>query len=284
MIPDSSGVYTGCLLKRVGTVRLINKSLPATNLMSHCESVVETEISWNQKGQPGPEGIQGAKGDKGDPGAKGDKGDPGAKGDKGDTGDPGTSGADGKDGASVVSTALAPGDDPNCPAGGSKFTVWNTVTYACNAGSSLAKHHFTTWTLPETPYSFGARNLFASIYLDGSPTEGDATAVTHIRPTGFTLHKLAAAISSPLPAQTSLSIWIVLPYVMPSVRATCTFDAGTSATGCTWLDASKFDPLLNSDFTLGADTAVYLQFNIRSFADGVDFPSTNVSVSWEEQP
>ncbi len=111
-IPDSNNVYTACMLKATGTVRLIDQSLPSTNAMSHCTSL-ETQISWNQKGQQGAQGIQGPqgpkgdKGDKGDPGsqgiqglqgtpgppgAKGDKGDPGAKGDKGDTGPQGPKG------------------------------------------------------------------------------------------------------------------------------------------------------------------------------------------------
>ena len=35
---------------------------------------------------------------------------------------------------SVTSVALAPGADPNCPLGGSKFTSASGVTYACNGG------------------------------------------------------------------------------------------------------------------------------------------------------
>jgi hypothetical protein len=43
-----------------------------------------------------------------------------------------TTGVNGQDGVSVTSEALAPGDDPACPNGGSKFTATNGVTYACN--------------------------------------------------------------------------------------------------------------------------------------------------------
>jgi hypothetical protein len=35
-IPDGSGVYTACLLKNVGTIRLIDPTLPASNPISHC--------------------------------------------------------------------------------------------------------------------------------------------------------------------------------------------------------------------------------------------------------
>ena len=57
-IPSDGGVYTACMLKNVGTVRLIDKSLPANNLMSHCKPALETEISWNQKGEQGIQGIK----------------------------------------------------------------------------------------------------------------------------------------------------------------------------------------------------------------------------------
>jgi hypothetical protein len=46
----------------------------------------------------------------------------------------GLNGVDGEDGVSVTSVALAPGDDANCPLGGSKFTSVSGVTYACNGG------------------------------------------------------------------------------------------------------------------------------------------------------
>src|SRR5436190_20731305 len=78
-IPGPGDVYSACMLKGLGTIRLIDKSLPSTNLMSRCTDK-ETEISWNQAGQPGPAGPQGARGE---PGASG------------------TNGGDGKDGVSV---------------------------------------------------------------------------------------------------------------------------------------------------------------------------------------
>ncbi|HVM56702.1 MAG TPA: hypothetical protein VMT74_04495, partial [Gaiellaceae bacterium] len=48
-IPDSGKVYTACMLKSIGTIRLIDPSLPAHNLMSHCTSL-ETQVTWNQQG------------------------------------------------------------------------------------------------------------------------------------------------------------------------------------------------------------------------------------------
>lgn len=57
-IPGEGDVYNACMLKNVGTIRLIDRSLPSSNLMSHCTSL-ETQVSWNQKGQPGPQGPPG---------------------------------------------------------------------------------------------------------------------------------------------------------------------------------------------------------------------------------
>jgi hypothetical protein len=46
-----------------------------------------------------------------------------------------TAGLNGQDGVSVTSHSLAPGDDPACPSGGSKFTAANGDTYACNGSN-----------------------------------------------------------------------------------------------------------------------------------------------------
>jgi len=46
-----------------------------------------------------------------------------------------SAGLNGQDGVSVTSQALAPGDDASCPAGGSKFTAANGVSYACNGSN-----------------------------------------------------------------------------------------------------------------------------------------------------
>jgi hypothetical protein len=92
------------VLNHLGTVRLIDPSLPAANLMSHC-TALETRVTWNQQGQPGAAGAPGPPGPKGDPGADGAPGPPGPKGDtgadgaagppgpKGDPGPPGPAGS-----------------------------------------------------------------------------------------------------------------------------------------------------------------------------------------------
>src|SRR5712691_623892 len=92
-IPGPGNVYSACMLKGVGTIRLIDKSLPSTNVMSHCTDK-EIEISWNQAGQPRPAGPQGAKGEPGAPGTNG------------------TNGTDGKAGVSVTTASEPAG--ANC--------------------------------------------------------------------------------------------------------------------------------------------------------------------------
>ena len=81
-IPDSGGTYTACMLKATGTIRLIDHSLPASSLLSHC-TPYESEISWNQvgaRGATGPKGATGARGPTGDLGPQGVRGPQGTTG------------------------------------------------------------------------------------------------------------------------------------------------------------------------------------------------------------
>ena len=96
-IPDSNHVYTACMLKATGTVRLIDTSLPNHDLRSHC-TPWEEQISWNQQGQQGNAGLQGPKGDTGPQGPKGDTGAQGPQGIQGPQGDTGAAGAQGPKG------------------------------------------------------------------------------------------------------------------------------------------------------------------------------------------
>jgi hypothetical protein len=160
-IPGPDKVYSACMLKSLGTIRLIDKSLPATNPMSHCTDK-ETEVSWNQQGQQGIQGIPGPAGKEGAPGKDGTSvtnlaepagtncpnggasftvgtglptfacsGKDGTNGTNGTNGTDGKDGAPGKDGASVTNVAELAG--PNCPNGGSRFTVGTGLpTFACN--------------------------------------------------------------------------------------------------------------------------------------------------------
>jgi len=88
-IPDGNKVSTACMLKATGTIRLIDPSLPSSNLLGHCDSRLETQVSWNQQGQPGAAGPPGAKGDSGPSGPQGQSGDTGATGPQGPSGPPG---------------------------------------------------------------------------------------------------------------------------------------------------------------------------------------------------
>jgi hypothetical protein len=58
-IPDAGGVYTACKLNATGTIRLIDPSGPSSSLLSHC-TALESQITWNQKGQPGAPGKDGS--------------------------------------------------------------------------------------------------------------------------------------------------------------------------------------------------------------------------------
>jgi hypothetical protein len=68
---DAGQVFTACKLRNVGTIRLIDPSA-GSSLLSHC-TALETQVTWNEKGEPGAPGRDGAAGA---PGPKGDKGDP----------------------------------------------------------------------------------------------------------------------------------------------------------------------------------------------------------------
>ena len=91
-IPDSGGVYTACVLKNIGTIRLIDPSLPSSNFESHCTSF-ERQISWNQTGPTGPAGATGRAGATGPQAATGVQGATGSQGVSGPQGPTGATGA-----------------------------------------------------------------------------------------------------------------------------------------------------------------------------------------------
>jgi len=90
-IPDAGGVFTACQLNANGSVRLIDPSL-SSGPLSRC-SPNETQVQWNQQGQPG---------------------------------------ANGKDGVSPTVAQLA-AHDSHCPSGGASITdASGNVAYVCN--------------------------------------------------------------------------------------------------------------------------------------------------------
>jgi hypothetical protein len=170
-IPDGNNVYTACMLKSTGTIRLIDSSLPASTLLSHCTQL-EKPISWNQQGIQGNPGDKGDKGDKGATGPDGVAGtsvtsaaEPngancanggskftsasgdtyacdGADGTNGTNGTNGTDGTNGTNGVSVTSFAEPTG--ANCANGGSRFVAANGTTYACNGANGAGGGDATT--------------------------------------------------------------------------------------------------------------------------------------------
>ena len=91
-IPDGNNVYSACMLKNVGTVRLIDPSLPSGSLLSHCTGF-EKEVTWNGQGVKGDTGATGPQGPQGLQGQQGPQGPQGPQGVKGDTGATGPAGA-----------------------------------------------------------------------------------------------------------------------------------------------------------------------------------------------
>ena len=102
-IPDANHVYTGCMLKNIGTLRLIDTSLPSSNPLGHC-TAFETTITWNQSGQPGPAGPAGPAGGAGPAGAAGATGATGATGADGPAGPAGAQGPAGPAGSGSADT------------------------------------------------------------------------------------------------------------------------------------------------------------------------------------
>jgi hypothetical protein len=65
--PDHSGVFHGCVSKRTGVLRVVQseRSCHRPVLRGRHRDPGEFAISWNQQGQPGPQGRQGVQGPSG---------------------------------------------------------------------------------------------------------------------------------------------------------------------------------------------------------------------------
>jgi hypothetical protein len=126
-IPDAGQTYTACVLKGVGTIRLIDTSLSGNSLLGRCSSL-ETQVTWNQKGQAGPAGPAGAAGQ------------------------------------SPTVAQLASGD-ANCPAGGAAITGANGSTaYVCNGTNGANGQPFSgTFTSPNGEYSISVADTGITI-------------------------------------------------------------------------------------------------------------------------
>ena len=85
-IPDANGAYTACMLKKVGTIRIID---PSTQ---QCSASLETQISFGARGEKGDQGLQGLRGEPGAVGPAGPTGPAGPEGPRGPKGDQGPAG------------------------------------------------------------------------------------------------------------------------------------------------------------------------------------------------
>jgi len=122
---NHSDTYTGCLTAGGSVINVAIGSDPAQMCGGN-----QTQISWNETGPQGPQGVpgaQGPQGPQGDPGAQGPQGDPGAQGPTGLQGDTGPAGPPGV-GLSgwevvnvrtpnVILSNVARGQAVHCPAG-----------------------------------------------------------------------------------------------------------------------------------------------------------------------
>jgi hypothetical protein len=121
-ILNAAGVYTACKLNALGTIRLIDPSLPSTSLLQHCNTTFETQISWNQQGVPGAAGTNGTNGTNGKDGMNGLPGTDGTNGAPcppnipacvGPTGPAGAAGKDGTNGIDATSSPTAAASSPS---------------------------------------------------------------------------------------------------------------------------------------------------------------------------
>lgn len=137
-IPGDGGVYSACMLKNVGTVRLIDKSLPPGNLMSHCKPAFEVEITWSNQGPQGLQGIQGTKGDRGEQGIQGIQGPTGQAGASGADGQPGAAGPPGERGPAGQDGAPGAQGSPGV-AGTNGVSGYEVVTASGEGGSVIVQ-------------------------------------------------------------------------------------------------------------------------------------------------
>jgi hypothetical protein len=72
-IPDSNGVFHGCVNKQTGALRLVRTGSCRTTKKHHGRIVFPGEfaIVWNQQGRPGMNGVNGTNGTNGTNGANG---------------------------------------------------------------------------------------------------------------------------------------------------------------------------------------------------------------------
>ena len=175
-IPGDGKVFTACMAKNIGTIRLIDPSLPSGNLMSRCTSL-EKEVSWNQTGTPGLPGIAGPAGPPGPPGADGANGAAGHDGDpcspanpacfgpKGDAGPPGPAGPAGPPGQGVsgVDGLWGESNATNLDWSGGGFIGWHG--FGAEADSSYIIPFDATYVTFDCAQSRGSVETTATLWV-----------------------------------------------------------------------------------------------------------------------
>jgi hypothetical protein len=111
-IPSADGTIHACYDKGSGQLRI---SDPGTNVPKAC-GTKESPISWNQQGQPGPQGPAGGEGPAGPTGPEGQQGPAGPQGERGLAGPQGDQGPDGPKGDTGAQGEPGP-SGPTGPAG-----------------------------------------------------------------------------------------------------------------------------------------------------------------------
>jgi hypothetical protein len=154
-IPSSSGLYTACVLKGVGTIRLIDPSLSKNSFESHC-SFLEQQVTWNQSGPPGtPGGV----------GSAGPRGATGAAGPAGATGPAGPEGPAELESSRFCTPSLCIDADPN--SGGSGGWGWDSTTNSAVTDLTVG----TPAALTVTVVQDGTESADGSITLTWNPSD-----------------------------------------------------------------------------------------------------------------
>jgi hypothetical protein len=162
-----------CVVIAVGAIAtVVQASIPDGNVIHGCYDaggslkVVPalpcargyTGIDWNQQGPPGQNGTDGTNGT------------------NGTNGKDGTNGTNGANGVSVTSAPLAPGQDVNCPNGGTKFTAANNnVTYACNGANGTNGTNGMNGTNGTNGSGPTSQSCEAGSYVTGFDASGNIT-------------------------------------------------------------------------------------------------------------
>ena len=189
----SGNVIHGCVGDNTGRLRIVDSAI-------RCGSL-ETPISFNREGRPGPQGPAGAKGDTG------------AAGHDGANGLDGANGHDGTDGVNALTETTDEKAGANCAAGGIKVTTGQdldrdgklgdaetakgTTSYVCNGAAGASDVDFASHFATALGQKFfsgnrattsnlhgGNENWLAQIYLTAAdfPPPGTAFAAGQILP------------------------------------------------------------------------------------------------------